>query len=93
MSEVLSTLQETIEERHAHPREGSYTCELFAAGRSRILQKVGEEAVEVVLAGALQDDQAFIYESADLIYHLLVALEERGLGWNDIEAELQRRFH
>ena len=57
-----------------------------------MLQKVGEEAVEVVLAGAMADDGQFIYESADLVYHLMVALAERGLGWQDIEAELKRRF-
>jgi len=93
MSKVLAALQATIDERRDRPREGSYTCELFAAGRARILQKVGEEAVEVALAGALGDDAQFLYESADLIYHLLVALAERGLRWEDIEAELERRFH
>jgi len=93
MSEVIAALQATIEARRDQPRAGSYTCELFAAGRARILQKVGEEAVEVVLAGALADDGELIYESADLIYHLLVALAERGLGWEEIEAELLRRFH
>ena len=93
MSEVLAALQATIQGRRDQPRAGSYTCELFAAGRARILQKVGEEAVEVVLAGALADDAQFLYEGADLIYHLLVALAERGLRWEDLEAELQRRFH
>jgi len=93
VSDVLLTLQATIRDRREHPREGSYTCQLFDAGRARILQKVGEEAVEVVLAGALADDGQVVYESADLIYHLLVALVERGLSWEAIEAELQRRFH
>ncbi len=68
MSEVLATLQATIQGRRDQPRAGSYTCELFAAGRARILQKVGEEAVEVVLAGALADDAQFLYEGADLIF-------------------------
>ncbi len=93
MSDVLQTLQATIQERRDHPREGSYTCQLLAEGRSRVLQKVGEEAVEVVLAGALAPDEQFVYESADLVYHLLVALAERGLRWEDVEAELRRRFH
>jgi len=92
MSDVLQSLQTTIQDRRDHPREGSYTCRLFGEGRMRNQQKVGEEAVEVVLAGAAQDDSQFLYESADLIYHLLVALAERGLRWEDIEAELQRRF-
>ena len=66
---------------------------LFAAGRQEILKKVGEEAVEVVLAGAMQEDERVVYESADLVYHLLVMLAERGLCWSDVESELRRRFH
>lgn len=93
MSETLNTLMATIRDRQVHPREGSYTCRLLAAGLPEILKKVGEEAAEVVVAGALESDERFIYESADLLYHLLVALAARGLEWGDIEAELHRRFH
>ncbi len=93
MSETIRALSATIADRRAHPREGSYTASLFAAGREEILKKVGEEAVEVVVAGALQDDERVLYETADLVYHLLVMLAERGLAWEDVEAELRRRFH
>ena len=93
MSETLNELMATIRDRQAHPHEGSYTCELLAAGPARILKKVGEEAVEVVVAGALEDPQRLVYESADLVYHLLVALISRGLSWDDVEVELRRRFH
>ena len=92
MSDTLTALQATIVDRKEHPRDGSYTCKLFAAGDVEILKKVGEEAVEVVVAGALQDDKRVVNESADLIYHLLVALVARGLSWQDVEEELVRRF-
>ena len=92
MSDALTALQATIVDRKEHPRDGSYTCKLFAAGNVEILKKVGEEAVEVVVAGALQDDERVVNESADLIYHLLVALVARGLRWQDVEEELVRRF-
>lgn len=93
MSETLKALQATIQDRQAHPREGSYTCQLLAAGRVEILKKLGEEATEVVVAGALEGKERLIYESADLIYHLLVALVSQGLTWEKVEEELRRRFH
>lgn len=93
MSQVIEALTRTIEDRKLHPREGSYTCKLFAVGQGEILKKVGEEAVETVVAGALESDERLVYETADLVYHLLVMLAARGLSWADVEAELQRRFH
>jgi phosphoribosyl-ATP pyrophosphohydrolase len=91
VSDTLTTLQAIILDRRDHPREGSYTCQLFAAGESEILKKLGEEAIEVVVAGAMQGNDRMVYESADLMYHLLVALVARGLTWQDVEAELARR--
>lgn len=92
MSQVIEALTQTIQDRKLHPREGSYTCKLFAAGQGEILKKVGEEAAEVVVAGALESDERLVYETADLVYHLLVMLAARGLSWAEVEAELQRRF-
>ncbi len=92
MTDTLMALQATILDRKDHPREGSYTCRLFDAGESEILKKLGEEAVEVVVAASLQGNDRMIYESADLVYHLLVALVAKGLTWQDVEAELVRRF-
>jgi phosphoribosyl-ATP pyrophosphohydrolase len=92
VSQTIDALLATIQDRKEHPKEGSYTCRLFAEGPVEILKKVGEEAVEVVTAGALQSDDRVVYESADLIYHLLVLLVSRGLTWADVEAELARRF-
>ncbi|NLV74548.1 MAG: phosphoribosyl-ATP diphosphatase [Chloroflexi bacterium] len=89
---VIEQLEATIQERIAHPREGSYTCKLLAAGKVEMLKKIGEEAAEVLVAGALQPQDRLIYEGADLIYHLLVLLNSQELSWADIEAELARRF-
>jgi len=92
MSETLDTLLATIQERKINPREGSYTCKLFAAGSAEMLKKVGEEAAEVIVAGAMEGRERLVYEAADLVYHLLVLLVAQGLDWSDVEAELERRF-
>lgn len=92
VSNTIAELEATIADRREHPREGSYTCRLFALGDVEILKKLGEEAVEVIVAAALQDRERVVYESADLIYHLLVALAAKGIAWQEIEDELRRRF-
>jgi phosphoribosyl-ATP pyrophosphohydrolase len=92
VSETIVLLEATIQDRKNNPRDGSYTCSLFAAGQAEILKKVGEEATEVIVAGALQGQERVLYESADLIYHLLVLLASQGLTWAQVEAELARRF-
>ena len=91
MSDVLQTLFDTIIERQAHPRPGSYTARLLEAGEDEILKKIGEEAIEVILAATGQGDQRLISEMADVFYHLLVLLAARGLTMDDIEAELVQR--
>lgn len=91
-SDVIVALSRIIEDRKLHPRQGSYTCELLEAGCPEILKKVGEEAAEVVVAGALESDERLVYEVADLFYHLLVMLVAKGLAWRDVAAELERRF-
>lgn len=92
MSELINSLSAIIAERKANPAPGSYTSQLMAAGTGKIAQKVGEEAVEVVVAALEESDERLISEMADLIYHGLVLLEQRGLSWLDVEAELVRRF-
>ena len=72
-------------------RDSSYTARLLAAGEDEIVKKVGEDAVEVILAAKGQGDARLVEESADLVYHLLVLLLSRGLSWADVEAELVRR--
>lgn len=92
MNDVISALTTTIQDRIIHPREGSYTNRLLAAGKAEMLKKVGEEAAEVIVAGAMEGKERLVYETADLLYHLLVLLASQGLTWADIEAELARRF-
>jgi len=69
----------------------SYTAKLFSRGRAKIAQKLGEEAVEAVIELLLEDKPALIAESADLVYHLLVAWVEAGIKPEDVWAELARR--
>jgi len=89
--DVIGELEAVIVDRKAHPRLDSYTCKLFAAGEREILKKLGEESVEVIVA-SMEENERLICEAADLVYHLLVLLVERGLGWADVETELRRRF-
>ena len=88
---VLDELFATIIDRQAHPRPGSYTARLLDAGEDEILKKVGEEAMEVILAAKGQGDERVVSEIADLFYHLLVLLAARGLTLGQVEAELKRR--
>ena len=88
---MLNELFEIIEERKANPSEKSYTASLFAEGEDRICQKVGEEAVEVIIAAKGQGDQRIIEEVSDLFYHTLVLLSAKGLTLADVEGELRKR--
>jgi phosphoribosyl-ATP pyrophosphohydrolase len=72
--------------------EKSYVAGLHARGLDAILKKVGEEAIEVLLAAKAHDRHALVHETADLWFHTLVLLAERGLGPEDVLAELERRF-
>ena len=88
---MLKELFQIIEDRKANPSQKSYTASLFAEGEDRILQKVGEEAVEVIIAAKGQGDQRIIEEVSDLFYHTLVMLSFKGLTLADIEDELRKR--
>ncbi len=78
-------------DRRDYPTPNSYTVKLLAEGEDKIVKKVGEEAVEVILAAKSQGDQRLIEEVSDLTYHVLVLLASRGLTLQDVEAELSRR--
>jgi phosphoribosyl-ATP pyrophosphohydrolase len=91
MSDFIDTLFATIQERQANPQTGSYTNSLFAAGEDEIVKKIGEEAVEIILAVKGQGKTRIIEETADLVYHLLVMLAAQGLTWDDVRAELAER--
>lgn len=88
---ILEEVYQVIRDRQANPKEGSYTTYLFQEGINKILKKVGEEAAEVIIAAKDPDDEPLIYESADLLYHLMVLLAERGLHPGQVLEELQRR--
>jgi phosphoribosyl-ATP pyrophosphohydrolase/phosphoribosyl-AMP cyclohydrolase len=89
LGRTLTRLAGTIKERHEEMPEGSYTAKLFTRGAGYIGQKVGEEAVEVVVA-ALENDRV-AEETADLLYHLLVLLEERGVPTEEVARILDER--
>ncbi len=86
---TLERLAGTIAARHEEMPEGSYTAKLFARGAPYVAQKVGEEAVEVVVA-ALEDER-LAEETADLLYHLLVLLEDRGVATSEVARVLDER--
>jgi len=87
----LTELSKTIHERKLSPQASSYTCNLFQKGLNKICKKVGEEASETIIAALNQSLEDFKGEAADLIYHLLVLLEEKGLTLEDITRTLKER--
>jgi len=89
--DFLAELDALVAERERERPVGSYTTQLFEAGVRRIAQKVGEEGVETSLAAVVEDDDALLGETADLIYHLTVLLRARGLGLADAIRVLEQR--
>lgn len=87
-TEILVSLTGTIQKRHLEMPSGSYTTHLFEKGSAKIKKKCGEEAIELVLAETRED---LVYESADLIYHMMVLLENEELSIMDVLAELKKR--
>lgn len=91
MTDTLDQVFATITDRQANPKPGSYTNSLFAAGEDEIAKKIGEEAVEVIIATKGQGDERLVSELADLAYHCLVLLAHKGLSPADVAAELAQR--
>lgn len=89
---VLESLFEVIRQRGEDRPEGSYTAKLLTGPQDKLLKKIGEEATEVVMAAKDNDAAQLRYESADLVYHLLVVLARGGLTTDDLAAELASRF-
>ncbi len=87
----LGQLERVIAARRDAPPDTSYTASLLAAGRQRIAQKVGEEGVELALAGVGDDRSRVVAETADLLYHVLVLLAERQISLQEVVQELERR--
>lgn len=87
----LTYLQDFIKKRHEEMPEGSYTTSLFKDGLNRMAQKVGEEALELVIEACNGSNDRLVYEGSDMIYHLVVLLTSKGLRIEDLAVELQQR--
>lgn len=87
----LKYLDDLIKTRKKELPENSYTTKLFKQGENRIIQKVGEEAIETVIAAKNNDREVLINESADLLFHLLVMLNQKEIPFNDVISELEKR--
>lgn len=87
----LEVLANIVKDRHNNPVEGSYTASLFKEGINKIAQKVGEEAVEVVIEAKDEDQEKFKNEMADLLYHLTVLLEAKSVNWRSVVEVLKIR--
>lgn len=91
LGSALTRLWRVIKSRHGADPQTSYTARLFARGRTKIAQKLGEEAVEAVIEGVRGDKAKLVGESADLLYHLFVLWADIGVSPADVAAELTRR--
>lgn len=91
MAATLEKLEATIRERRGADPAASYVAKLFARGRPKIAQKLGEEAVETVIAALSGDREAVVGEAADLLFHLTVLLADLEIPVADVLAELDRR--
>lgn len=89
--QTLEELYAIIKGRKETPKEGSYSNYLFDKGLDKILKKVGEEATEVVIAAKNEDPRELVYETADVLYHLLVLLVEKGVSYEAVLEELASR--
>ena len=90
-SDQLDALEALSRSRKGSDPDASYVARLFARGRAKIAQKLGEEAVETVIAACADEPAAIVPEAADLVFHLLVLLADAGLSLDDVRAELARR--
>ncbi|MGK2908328.1 MAG: phosphoribosyl-ATP diphosphatase [Sphingobium sp.] len=91
MSDTLSRLEATIRARRTADPNSSYVAKLTAKGRAKIAQKLGEEAVETVIAAMANDREGVTSEAADLLFHLTVLLADMNLSLDDVRGELDRR--
>ena len=88
---VLKDVFDVITDRKVNPKEGSYTNYLFTKGIDKQLKKIGEESAEVIIAAKNPDVSELEYEACDLLYHLMVVMVERGLTWENLTSELDKR--
>jgi len=91
LEDVMRRLYAVVEARKGADPSDSYTAKLYAKGREKIAQKLGEEAVETVIAATRDVREDIIYESVDVLFHMLVLWADAGIGLDEICEELQRR--
>lgn len=89
---ILDNIYNVILDRKANPEEGSYVSMLASKGKDEILKKIGEEAIEVIIASKTGDREHTVHELADLWFHCLVLMAEDGISHADVFAELENRF-
>ena len=89
---ILDDLESVILSRKNNPSEDSYVSSLFAKGKDEILKKIGEEAIEVIIASKAADREQIVHELADLWFHCMVLMAEDGLSPSDVLKELESRF-
>lgn len=87
----FEVLQETIRQRKINPADNSYTSGLFLSGINKIAQKVGEEAVELIIESKDNDQDKFLNEAADLLFHFMILLQAKNCTWKDVEKVLESR--
>jgi phosphoribosyl-ATP pyrophosphohydrolase len=88
---VLHELEQVIISRKSADPESSWTAKLFAKGPQKCAEKFGEEAIEAIIAAAVDDKENLTYEAADVLYHMLVMLTARDIALDDVLSELARR--
>lgn len=91
MKQEIDELYQAVVDRRKNPVQGSYTDYLFNKGLDKILKKVGEESTEVIVAAKNPDKSELVYETADLLYHLMVLLVQQGVSFDQIKEELGKR--
>ncbi|PHR19886.1 MAG: phosphoribosyl-ATP diphosphatase [Sphingopyxis sp.] len=91
MNDILRSLEKTIVQRRSAEPDASYVASLTAKGRAKMAEKLGEEAVEAVIAAVQDDKAAMTGEAADLLFHLMVLLADMDLSLDDVTGELARR--
>lgn len=91
MDQTIAGLYEVVRQRRLRPQEGSYTCYLFDKGLDKILKKVGEEASEVIIAAKNGDNDELANEICDLLYHLLVMMQQQELPLETVTGILEQR--
>ena len=91
LGNMIDELYDVVQERKKNPKDGSYTNYLFEKGIDKICKKIGEESTEVVIAAKNGSQEEFIYEAADLVYHLIVLMGEMNVEPGEIYQELKKR--